>query len=52
MLKIGDFSALTLVSIKTLRYYDELGLLEPLRVDPKRVTGTIRQLRFRAFTAF
>ncbi len=33
MLKIGDFSALTLVSVKTLRYYDELGLLKPFRVD-------------------
>ncbi len=33
MLKIGDFSALTQVSVKTLRYYDETGLLHPLRVD-------------------
>jgi DNA-binding transcriptional MerR regulator len=34
VLKIGEFSALTRVSIKTLRYYDELGLLKPLRIDP------------------
>ena len=34
MLKIGDFSALAKVSIKTLRYYDEAGLLEPEWVDP------------------
>ncbi|MGE5551008.1 MAG: MerR family transcriptional regulator [Bacteroidota bacterium] len=33
MLKIGDFSRLTFVSVKTLRYYDEFGLLKPLKVD-------------------
>lgn len=33
MLRIGDFSKLGLVSIKTLRYYDELGLLKPVHVD-------------------
>ena len=33
MLKVGDFSRLSLVSIKALRYYDELGLLKPARVD-------------------
>jgi DNA-binding transcriptional MerR regulator len=31
--KIGEFSLLTRVSIKTLRYYDEVGLLKPVRVD-------------------
>jgi DNA-binding transcriptional MerR regulator len=35
VLKIGEFSALTQVSIKTLRYYDEVGLLKPLRIDPE-----------------
>jgi DNA-binding transcriptional MerR regulator len=34
MLKIGDFSKLSLVSVKALRYYDERGLLKPGRVDP------------------
>jgi effector-binding domain-containing protein len=34
MLKIGDFSALAQVSVKTLRYYDEAGLLAPAWVDP------------------
>ncbi|MFP4243347.1 MAG: MerR family transcriptional regulator [Chitinispirillaceae bacterium] len=29
MLRIGEFSRLCKVSIKTLRYYDEIGLLEP-----------------------
>jgi DNA-binding transcriptional MerR regulator len=33
VLKIGDFSTLTQVSVKTLRYYDEMGLLRPLHVD-------------------
>jgi DNA-binding transcriptional MerR regulator len=33
MLKIGDFSRLSLASVKALRYYDELGLLRPARVD-------------------
>lgn len=37
MIKIGDFSRLSRVSIKTLRYYDEVGLLKPARVD--RFTG-------------
>jgi effector-binding domain-containing protein len=35
--KIGDFSKLSQVSVKTLRYYDELGLLKPVSVD--RFTG-------------
>jgi effector-binding domain-containing protein len=30
---IGDFSRLSLVSVKALRYYDEIGLLKPERVD-------------------
>lgn len=34
MFKIGDFSKLAQVPVKTLRYYDELGLLRPLNVDP------------------
>ncbi len=33
MLKIGDFSTLSRVSVKTLRYYDEMGLLKPSFVD-------------------
>jgi DNA-binding transcriptional MerR regulator len=31
--RIGEFSRLSLVSVKALRYYDELGLLKPARVD-------------------
>jgi DNA-binding transcriptional MerR regulator/effector-binding domain-containing protein len=33
MLKIGEFAALTQVSIRMLRHYDELGLLKPTHVD-------------------
>jgi DNA-binding transcriptional MerR regulator len=34
MIKIGDFARLSQVSVVTLRYYDEMDLLKPLRVDP------------------
>lgn len=33
MFKIGDFSKLCQVPVKTLRYYDEIGLLRPAKVD-------------------
>lgn len=34
MLKIGVFSKLSQISIRMLRYYDELGLLVPESIDP------------------
>jgi len=34
MLKIGDFSKLSRVTVKTLRFYDEMGLLKPVQLDP------------------
>jgi effector-binding domain-containing protein len=37
MFRIGDFSKLSQVSVKALRYYDEIGLLKPADVD--RFTG-------------
>jgi effector-binding domain-containing protein len=37
MLKIGDFSKFSQISVKTLRFYDEIGLLKPGRVD--EITG-------------
>jgi predicted transcriptional regulator YdeE/DNA-binding transcriptional MerR regulator len=37
MIKIGDFSKLAHVTVKTLHHYDELGLLEPAHID--RYTG-------------
>src|ERR1051325_5235352 len=33
MIKIGDFARLSQVSVVTLRYYDEMDLLKPIRVD-------------------
>jgi len=33
MIKIGDFARLSQVSVVTLRYYDEMDLLKPVRVD-------------------
>lgn len=34
MIRIGDFSSLTRLSVKTLRYYDDTGLLPAVHVDP------------------
>jgi effector-binding domain-containing protein len=33
MIRIGDFSKFSRVTVKTLRYYDEVGLLKPAGVD-------------------
>ena len=37
MIKIGEFSKMVQVSVPTLRYYDQVGLLKPVEVD--RSTG-------------
>src|SRR5262245_51161345 len=42
MYRIGDFSRLTHTSIKTLRYYDELGLLRPAQIDPSTAYRSYR----------
>ena len=34
MLKIGEFSKLSRISIRMLRHYDEIGLLKPAEIDP------------------
>ena len=34
MIRIGEFARLSQVSVVTLRHYDELGLLNPMAVDP------------------
>jgi DNA-binding transcriptional MerR regulator len=34
MIKIGEFSKLAQVPVPTLRYYDQVGLLKPVEVDP------------------
>ena len=33
--RIGEFAALSGVSVKTLRFYDHIGLLQPAAVDPR-----------------
>jgi DNA-binding transcriptional MerR regulator len=43
MLKIGDFSKLTHVSIRMLRHYDEIGLLKPAHIE--------RESGYRFYTA-
>ena len=35
MFRIGEFSKLTQVTIRMLRYYDEMGLLKPSQIDPR-----------------
>lgn len=35
MFQIGQFSKLTQVTIRMLRYYDEMGLLNPAMIDPQ-----------------
>lgn len=35
MLKIGEFSKFTCISIRMLRYYDEIGLLPAKKIDLK-----------------
>jgi hypothetical protein len=52
MLKIGDFSALSRVSIKTLRYYDQTGLLRLRTSILQPATGTTPPGSFRSFVAF
>ena len=37
MLKIGDFSKLSRVSVRMLRHYDDIGLLKPAQID--EITG-------------
>jgi effector-binding domain-containing protein len=34
MFKIGEFSRFSQVTVKTLRYYDQIGLLKPAEIDP------------------
>lgn len=33
MLKIGEFSKLSRISVRMLRYYDKIGLLKPSEID-------------------
>lgn len=52
--QIGEFSRITGLTVKTLRYYHEQGLLEPCRVDPDsayRYYGQASLERARAIAA-
>jgi len=40
--QISDFSKLSQVSVKALRYYDERGLLKPAQIDRYTATATTR----------
>ncbi len=35
MFRIGEFAQIAQVSGRLLRYYDQLGLLSPVRIDPR-----------------
>lgn len=47
MLSIGEFSKICEVSTKTLRYYDEIGLINPVEINPENGYRyySIRQLK-------
>ena len=44
-LTIGEFSRLTHLTVKTLRHYDEQGLLVPYAVDEATDTGATLSTR-------
>ena len=48
MLSIGDFARATHLNVKTLRYYQEAGLLLPAEIDPhsgyRRGLGTVQEV--------
>ena len=41
MLSIGEFSRICKVSTKTLRYYDEIGLIKPSKINQRIIIDTI-----------
>lgn len=41
MLRIGEFSALSSISINMLRHYDKIGLLIPKHVDQVSTIGRL-----------
>ena len=46
MLKIGEFSKLSRISVRMLRHYDEIGLLRPAEID--RFIGRISSRSYAA----
>ncbi len=51
MFRIGDFSRLARVTIKTLHHYDEAGLLQPAHVDPQTAIDTTQPRSYRPCNA-
>ena len=47
MLKIGEFSKLSRISVRMLRHYDEIGLLKPAQIDRFRITDITGRISFR-----
>ena len=43
MLSIGEFSRICKVSTKTLRYYDEIGLIKPSKINPENNYRSINE---------
>jgi DNA-binding transcriptional MerR regulator len=39
MFSIGEFSTASGITVRTLRFYHEIGLLVPAAVDPRPITG-------------
>ncbi len=55
MYRIGEFSKMSKVSIKTLRYYDEMDLLKPEYIDPEssyRFYTTQQLIEIHSLTAY
>jgi len=46
MLKIGDFYKLRQVPIKTLRYYDQIGLFTPSEGEGTSPTDYVTEIQF------
>ena len=47
LVPIGDFSRMTHLSVKALRFYHDQGLLEPARIDPSSGYRFYDPARFR-----
>ena len=45
LLTIGDFSRMTFLTVKALRHYHDVGLLEPARTDPSSGYATTEPSR-------
>ena len=46
MFRIGDFSKMSKVTIKALRYYEKEGLIKPSYVDNLIIIGTMKVINY------